>query len=168
MRCKWLFLVFIAALAASAEAQEQETKLIDRLLRPNMKLRSEEQDKKFAGRILSESKHARVRDFYFRDHALAKNFTGSREVATPTANTSSFRPARSTAFIESRNKLADSTFPTNRSRLNSLAYNTKKESKQREFHTAKFEARGKSQKALSAQSHPMTIDEVRDLLNKNK
>ena len=168
MRCKWLFLIFIAALAASAEAQEQETKLIDRLLRPNMKLRSEEQDKKFSGRSLSESKHARVRDFYFRDHALAKNFTDTREVATPTANTSSFHAARSTAVIESRNKLADSKFPTNPSHLNSLAYNTKQESKQREFHTAKFEGRGKSQKALSAQSHPTTIDEVRDLLNKNK
>ena len=168
MRFKLLVLSAIAAIAASASAQEQEPKLIDRLLRPNMKLRSDEQNKKFSGRSLSESKQVSVRDFYFRDHALAKNFTGSRDVATHSANTSSFRPARSTAFIESGHKLADSTFQTNRSRASSLAYNTKKDSEQRGFRTAKFEARGKSQKALSAQSHPMTIDEVRDLLNKNK
>lgn len=168
MRFRLLILFSIAAIAASANAQEQETKLIDRLLRPNMKLRSDEQNKKFSGRSLPESKRVSVRDYYFRDHELAKNFAGSRGVATPAATTSSFQPTRSTAFIESRNKLAESTFLTSRSQAGSLAYHAKMERDQREFHTAKFEARGKSQKALSAQSHPMTIDEVRDLLNKNK
>lgn len=31
-----------------------------------------------------------------------------------------------------------------------------------------FVLQGKSQKSLSAQDHPLTIDEVRELLNKNK
>jgi hypothetical protein len=39
----------------------------------------------------------------------------------------------------------------------------------REFSgTRPFLVRGKSQKALSAQDRPLSIDDVRELLNKNK
>src|SRR5690242_15795910 len=63
---KWvaIWLLVLAALSR-VHGQDQERKLMDRLLKPDMTLQSEAQNKKFIGdRTSSMNKHANVGTFY--------------------------------------------------------------------------------------------------------
>jgi hypothetical protein len=60
-------------------------------------------------------------------------------------------------------------FETKKARdVSTNAYRTKKYATRDFAGNRPFLGQGKSQKALHAQDRPLTIDEVRELLNKNK
>jgi hypothetical protein len=129
-------------IAAIARAQDQERKLVDRLLEPNMKLENSEQNKQFVGGGTVRPKSASTRSFYVSNATLTKTFAGSREFTTQS------HPSR---------------------QFGTQSENLPPAQKSRPFAgTSPFVEEGKSQKALHAQDHPLSIDDVRELLNKNK
>jgi hypothetical protein len=162
-----LFALGCLAVAINANGQEQERKLIDRLLKPDTALANSQQNKSF-----SQASSARTRSstpaagtFYVAEKNLSRNFVIDRRFATTSylarnfvtkkANTSTARASRTF----STQALPDATSKANASNRLST----------REFAGERaFYVHGKSQKSLDAQHHSLTIEEVRELLNKNK
>ena len=152
-------------LCGTARAQEQERKLVDRLLEPNTTLQNSQQNKQFAGAGAVTAKSASTRAFYVSNKELAKTFGdtrqfaskpySSRQFATKDATLPPAHPARTFATGEARGVSA--------ARDGSRRYETRQYAGNRPFLE-----QGKSQKALHAQDHPLSIDDVRELLNKNK
>ena len=155
-----------------AVAQKQETKLIDRLLRPNTALSNSAQDKKFAavGRA-SFNKRAPSRSFYSREKTLAKPFPGERAFTPQQFAARHFRMGDSSANIATRTELTknDRMIRTPAAPGIRVAPESNASIPVREFAgTRPFLGRGKSQKALQAYNRPLTIEQVRELLNKSK
>jgi hypothetical protein len=153
------------------KAQDQERKLVDRLLRPDMSLQSTEQKKKFVADGASISKKASVDTFYVEKKSNSKTFSGTRVFSTLQFNSRLFHGNHS-AFENSAQQ------PVGKSRL---TYSTRSASAAREAPQSDKKAasrayaenrpfldQGKSQKSLNRQNAPLTIEQVRELLNKNK
>jgi len=165
-----LFSVSLAVAIGTMRAQEQEQKLLDRLLKPNMSLQNTSYDKQFAARGARLDKRARTKTFYVADRRAEKKFvTGT--FATSSFTTEQSRYQRSEANIKPRNGIAkiDTPHETPAYRGVRSAPESERAVKTSQFRGSRpFLVRGKSQKSLSAQDRPLTIDQVRELLNKNK
>ncbi len=161
----------ILATAAMVSAQQQERKLIDRLLKPDTSLQNTAQGKEFIARGGAVStKKATTKSFYVASRSPEKEYTNVRSVDGKAFRTKESPLAQEKANTSSRTKLAriDDPYPTS-------AYDTRRArdaGKTAEVSnysdTRPFLVRGKSQKALSAQDRPLTIEQVRELLNKNE
>jgi len=151
-------------------AQDQERKLVDRLLRPDMTLQSSEQ-KKFIADGTSINKKARVGTFYVEKKSKSKTFLGTRELSTQQFNSQPFHGSRS-AFENSSQQAAGNSrlaYPTQSARGPRDAPQSDKKVGSRAYaENRPFRDQGKSQKSLNRQNAPLTIDQVRELLNKNK
>jgi hypothetical protein len=154
-----------------ASAQQQEDKLADRLLKPNMSLANSAQKKKFDAAGTFIAKRAPSKSFYTRDKSLAKSFPSERTFSSRQFAAHRFKPEDTTANVSPSSQLmkADTIHPV------SASYGTRIASEDgRGLRTASFAGNrpflgsGKSQEALSAQDTPLTIEQVRELLNKNK
>lgn len=169
MRAGLVIALFFLSVAL-VRAQEQEQKLLDRLLKPNMSLQNPEQSKQFTAGGEVMTKKSPTRWFFFHKRTEEKQFAGVKEYHAKAFATKQSRFANQQADTSTRNKLtkidepyATHTYDTRAARDAGKAAST------REYADVRpFLAKGKSQKSLSAQDHPMTIDEVRELLNKNK
>jgi hypothetical protein len=164
-------MILLLVAAESAHAQQQDRKLMDRLLKPDTTLVSPEQNKQFAFRGTTMTKTAPTKSFYVPGRSDEKRFTATSEIApssyrtnaSPDANRPAILPSRSAApTSENRYPVRDYT------NAHSLADAEKTVDTSAYSGTRAFLVRGKSQKALSAHDKPLTIDEVRELLNKNK
>ena len=168
---RWIFLSLGLVLsAASAFAQRQENKLIHRLLRPDMSLGNSAQDKKFnAVDGTPIDKKFVAKSFYSGDQATAKKFSAEK----------SFSPKKFRAkklfwgdvaeyFIGATvTPNAHARFATKGSSTVRTASEGGKVVKVRDYpENRPFLAKGTRQKALSQQDKPLTIEEVRELLNK--
>lgn len=157
-------------LFSGARAQTQERSLVDRLLKPDMSLQNSAQNKQFRADGESINKRATVASFYFENKSKPRTFSETRD----------FRSARfdTRAFLEGKRRNSSSDKPANSISTFSGAslqhpvrdaYDHDKTVKGRDFADQHpFLDRGKSQKYLSRQTPPMTIEQVRELLNKNK
>jgi hypothetical protein len=151
--------------ALGAHAQEQERKLVDRLLEPNTALANPNQNKQFNGAGAVTAKSAATREFYVSKRELAKTFVGTREVST--RSYSSREWAAKAAYVPPAP--ASKTFATEQARGVKSARESDKDYQTRKFAGNRpFLGRGKSQSALHQQDRPLSIDDVRELLNKNK
>jgi hypothetical protein len=164
-------LVLLISLRPSV-AQQQETKLVDRLLRPNTSLANSAQNKKFvpagAG---SFDKRAPSRSFYSPEKTLTKTFPGEQTFTPRQFAARHFRAGDSAANLSTRSQLTknDKVFATPAMPGTRVAPESGANSPVREFAGNRpFLDRGKSQKALAAQNTPLTIEQVRELLNKSK
>jgi len=164
VRLSLLVLAFLT-LATASYAQEQERKLVDRLLSPNMKLANSDQNKKFTGGSEAPTRSAATKSFYISEKKLSKTFVADR-----TASTTSFRTRDYSTHAAVVPTLPPTrSYQTKQARDSSPgAYSTKKYATRDFGGNRPFLGQGKSQKALHAQDRPLTIDEVRELLNKNK
>ena len=165
-----LAISFLLLLPLLAQAQQQEEKLVDRVMKPNMSLRNDAQNKHFNAGGASVSKKAYVAAFYAPNKSVAKRFSGEREFNAKQYSARRFESGDTAANLSTRSilKNAQSNYAT-RTTPTFRAGDSTKSSAISEFAGSRtFLGRGKSQKALSAQDKPMTIDEVRELLNKNK
>lgn len=164
----FLLLVWSASIA---RAQEQERKLVDRLLRPNMELQNAAQGKKFIADGVSVDKKAAVNSFRIPENARTKKYSADREFSATEFAARHFRDGDAAAPVNRHMKLAkqanlDSATTTLAGRTSSDQGKTVATS---EFAGKRpFLGRGKSQKALSQHDTPLTIEQVRELLNKNK
>jgi hypothetical protein len=156
----------------SAPAQEQEKKLVDRLLKPDLTLQNAAQGKQFHARSNRIEKQVPLRSFYIPEKSLMKTFQGEREYVANTVTSPRFRYGSAVANVTAPYEL-----PTTAERYRSMTAALPKEapgsgrvmtvSNSSETNRP-FLGRGKSQKALSQKDTPLTIDQVRELLNKNK
>lgn len=169
-------LLLILALLGSglglAQAQEQERKLLDRVLKPDMSLQSDLQKKQFVPGGAVETKQARTKWFFLRKRSPEKEFAGVRNYDAKTFATQQSRFAASRADVSTRSQLQKMSEPypaPGYGGVKAAGDGTRRVSTS-EFanSTRPFLVRGKSQKALSQQDKQLTIDEVRELLNKNK
>jgi hypothetical protein len=152
-------------------AQDQERKLVDRLLRPDMTLQSSEQKKKFIADGTSINKKANVGTFYVEQKSRSKKFSGTRELSTQQFNSRPFYGSRNAPETSSQQAVGNSqrTYPTQSARgPRDAAQSEKKVTNRAYAGNRPFLDQGKSQKSLNQQNAPLTIDQVRELLNKNK
>jgi hypothetical protein len=164
MRLSLLGLAFLA-LATASYAQEQERKLVDRLLSPNTKLANPDQNKKFAGGSEAPTRSAATKSFYFSEKNLSKTFVADR--SAPTTSFRSRNYSTQSATVPTLPPVR--SYQTKKTREASPSTDSTKKYATRDFAGNRpFLGQGKSQKALHAQDRPLTIDEVRELLNKNK
>jgi hypothetical protein len=169
---RW-FVAFCLFLLVRPEvfSQDQEHKLVDRLIRPNTELQNEAQNKKFLADRKSINKQATIGTFYVQKKSNSKEFAGTRDFSSWQFNAQSFHGDERQANTLSRNQIVNShTSYATRSTIGVGAANdANKIAAGRTFAGKRpFLDKGKSQKALSAHNKPLTIEEVRELLNKNK
>lgn len=172
MRAIFVTLLFCLG-AITGIAQVQERKLMDRVLKPDMTLENSAQNKQFVPSGASApAKRVRPKMFQFLQRSQARDYAGVRKFETRNFQARKAPDEGREANLATRNVVAE----------NGRAYQTATYSGVRtasaaqksvaasEFHDSgrAFLVRGKSQKALSAQDRPLTIDDVRELLNKNK
>lgn len=159
------------ASTAAAFAQEQEGKLVDRILKPNMSLVNSAQNKKFRTAGVPVAQRAPSKSFETTYKSFGKPFAGAREFSARTFAAHPFQAGNRTATVSTKSaatktemvyapSTADSTrvAPENGNSIAATPFAGDRP----------FLGRGKSQKALSARDTPLTIEQVRELLNKNK
>ena len=164
--------IFAMALA-TGHSQDQERKFIDRLLRPNMELQNSSQNKRFTTFDVTKkvaNNPAHVRDFAGERSAHVKSFSGTEQFPAQQFRASTFRGGDSSAHLATRTlAYSNRSLDTKAATGIRTSDNSWKSNAVRDFAgTRPYLGEGKSQKALKQQDRPLTIDEVRELLNKNK
>jgi len=151
--------------------QNQDAKLIDRLLKPNLALVNPAQNQKFDASGIFATQSAPLKNYYAQESSLTKSFPRVRTFAARKFATGHFQRGENAARVPleprslevSASPVATSSYDGRIAREDGrnipvVSFPDKR----------KFLAQGKSQKALSAQDRPLTIEQVRELLNKNK
>ncbi|MEP6699206.1 MAG: hypothetical protein ABJB09_05690 [Verrucomicrobiota bacterium] len=170
MRALVAFLTLLSGIAAAA-AQEQENKLMDRLLRPDMEMANPAQQKKFMADGAAVDKRARTNSFYTPEKSLGKTFPAKRSFLSRIFATNRSRVADTTANLSTRSSLtnAHTAYVTPNAYPTRAAAGGERSAPGKDFSgNRSFLDQGKSQKSLDHHEAPMTIDQVRELLNKNK
>ena len=158
---------------STASAQNQERRLIDRLLKPDMELANAEQNKRFSdNRPGSFDKAARTATFYSPQKAVTKSFPGERTLTPREFAARHFRAGDSAAYISSRSQppKSDTMIATPAATAGTrVASESNASAPVHEYADNRpFLGKGKSQKSLRALDKPLTIEQVRELLNKSK
>ncbi len=163
--------MFLTAALCCVHAQDQEKKLVDRLLKPDMTLQNDAQNKKFVGDgSVSVNKRANVGTFFIHQKPRSKSFSGTRDVSTTQFYSQTYRGGR-TAYVSSQQTFANSkaTFANQTATgVRDAPQSGKKVASRAYAGNRPFLDEGKSQKSLNRQNDPLTIEQVRELLNKNK
>ena len=150
-------------------AQDQESKLVDRLLRPDTALRNNAQNKQFRADGASINKKANVGTFYVQKKSNSKSFAGTRDFSARQYNSQSFHGIRSASGTPKAFASSRPSYPTRTARgLRDAPQSDKKVASRSYAENRPFLDKGKSQKSLNRQNAPLTIEQVRELLNKNK
>jgi hypothetical protein len=159
---------------STAFAQKQERRLIDRLLKPDTELANPAQNKKFSDtRSSSFNKPARTATFYSAQKPVTKTFSDQRSLTPRQFAARHFRAGDSAAYLSSRSQPPKSDTmivpPTATAGIR-VAPESNTSTPIREYASGNrpFLGKGKSQKSLHAQDKPLTIEQVRELLNKSK
>jgi hypothetical protein len=168
---RWLAIIcLVFLLVPTSQAQQQESSLVDRLLRPNMELQNKAYDKKFVASNAVVERRGTVGTFYLQPNRAEKSFADERAYSakqyTPRSSNSGSRTVSSSQNRSANLSASIGTSPVHDVRDAYEGHNAVTGRDYADQH--QFNARGKSQKSLDRQSPPLTIDQVRELLNKNK
>jgi hypothetical protein len=172
VRISFAVFVLLTAALCCLHAQDQEKKLVDRLLKPDMTLQNDAQNKKFVGdSSVSINKRASVGTFYVHQKPRSKSFSGIRDFSTTQFYSQTYRGERPAYEVSSQQTLATSksTYANQTARgIRNAPQSGKKVASRAYTGNRPFLGEGKSQKSLNRQNEPLTIEQVRELLNKNK
>lgn len=161
----WLAVVSLPA----ALAQNQERSLVDRLLKPDTTLRNNAQNRKFIADGAPINKRAAVSTFYIQQKPKPASVAGTREFSSGNFNSRPFPNGNRTSVSAQRQAHDSESYSTSSVTKLPNAPDSDKEKASRTFAGQRpFLERGKSQKSLDRQNPPLTIEQVRELLNKNK
>jgi hypothetical protein len=152
-------------------AQEQEAKLLDRLLKPDTSLKNPAQDKQFVTpNAVSADKRVSAPSVSFPAKSPAKTFSGQRAFTSKEFSTRRNRAGETVADITPRSRPMKTDSVMSPSAVTvQIAPESGTTVSGREFAGSRpFLAEGKSQKALRTKNKPLTIEQVRELLNKSK
>jgi hypothetical protein len=169
MRCSpVLFLICFYPAAGWAQAQQQS--LIDRLLRPNMDLQNSAQGKAFAVDSCGTTRAGAGREFVAEPSRKEKSFMGTRTIVVQEYHSRSFQSdSRNCGWLRRRAANIPGELAMPAASGVRQTRDAHWEIASRDFPGAgEFREPGKSQKSLDRQNPPLTIDQVRGLLNKNK
>jgi hypothetical protein len=169
---RWICLLLgLTTFSTFAQAQEQENKLVDRLLRPNMELSNPAQNRKFTTvEGTSVDKEFEAKQFYSGKESTSKTFWGGKSFLSKTFGTGEYARAEAAANATANAEIAyASQFADKKSSVGRKSSFAEKKTQGKDYADNRpFLGQGTRQKILSQQNHAMTIDEVRDLLNKSK
>lgn len=160
--------VFLFSLGTGAFAQEQESRLLDRVLKPDMTLANSAQNKQFVAVGQTTAQSVSGRGFGGVRETPAKEYSGKRAFFAWLFGTTREFPRSRTALLARRSEVPQKTFSTRASPLRESSDAAKSVAASGYPGDRPFIAHGKSQKNLDAQRHQMSIDDVRELLNRNK
>jgi len=163
-------MVLLAGVSA-ASAQEQERKLLDRVLRPDMALVNSAQNKQFGVSEISVAKSAQPKNFSIPDRSPVKSFSPGGVFPSRQFAARHFQAGDRAANISARSQptKSDPVYIVPAADFTRVAPENGNCLAVTPFAGSRpFLGRGKSQKALSARDTPLTIEQVRELLNKNK
>jgi hypothetical protein len=176
MRLFPCLLVLLAA-ATVARAQEQEQKLMDRIMKPNTSLQATEQSRAFyQGKSGAQDKTASTKTFYSPSHVQLKDYNaksfydghgywnGTYKYETKQANTSPKFLGIFPLLKHYETKSMDTKVANEASRnYVTREYDT------RTYDTRTFETRDyRGRETEASTKGGLSIDQVRELLNKNK
>lgn len=166
----FLCLFCLLLCAGIGRAQEQENKLVDRLLKPDMTLANPAQNKQFTGTgTTAVDKKFEAKSFYSGAERTTKSFSGGKDFSAKGYETGKFGRAEKAANTDGEPIYAKTKFLTGESSLVHSAREGEKVAPTRDYAGNRpFLGEGTRQKILSQQDKPLTIDEVRELLNKSK
>jgi hypothetical protein len=140
-------------------------------MKPNMTLENEAQNKKFTADRTSVNKRANVPTFYLQQKTPAKRFSGTRDFSAKKVDGGSFKQGDAAGAANLASKKAASSTYSQASKTAAVksVYDQDKAQSSRDYSGNRpYLEQGKSQKSLNRKNKPMTIEEVRELLNKNK
>jgi hypothetical protein len=151
-------------------AQHQEQSLVDRLLRPNMELKNSAQGKKFTTASTAIERHGTVGTFFLQPNRNEKSFVGARVLTAPKYPSRTFHEnAATAASLQDRNANTPANLSISSVRDIHQTNDAHNAIAGRGYAaTGPFQEQGKSQKSLDRRNPPLTIEQVRELLNKNK
>ena len=171
MRTSFTVWTLLTAAVCCVHAQDQEKKLLDRLLKPDMALQNDAQNKKFGGDgSASINKRAHIGSFYVHQKPSSKNYSGTRDFSTTQFYSQTYRDGR-TYDVSSQQTLANSkaAYGSQTARgVRDAPQSGKKVASRAYAGSRPFLNEGTNQKSLNRKTEPLTIEQVRELLNKNK
>ena len=136
-----------------------------------MTLQNDAQNKKFVGDgSVSVNKRANVGTFFIHQKPRSKSFSGTRDVSTTQFYSQTYHGGR-TAYVSSQQTFANSkaTFANQTAAgVRDAPQSGKKVASRAYAGNRPFLDEGKSQKSLNRKNESLTIEQVRELLNKNK
>ena len=173
-RFAFIFSVALLALAAflpAACAQVQEKKLSERIMNPDMTLEYSPQSKSFGGgKGYQDPKrgNAIVKDFYFTEKYSPKGFA-TKDFRSKNFSMGDFKFDTKTANVKT-SRDAGKAYETKSATVKDARESGKTYGTSTFAQTREHIERGKAQGSLDAEQKkgPKTIDDVRELLNKNK
>ncbi|MFL6537316.1 MAG: hypothetical protein ACJ8JD_03965 [Chthoniobacterales bacterium] len=160
--------IVVLLIASTAFAQEQESKLVDRLLKPDMTLANSAQDKQFIAVRHATAKSVSAHEFGGVHEMPLKEYGGQRAFFAWLFGRTRDFPRPHSAVLASRSEVPQKTFTTQETAVRESNDAQKSVTADDYAGNRPFVAQGRSQKSLDAKRHQMSIDEVRDLLNRNK
>lgn len=156
-------------LVSTLRAQDQERSLVNRLLKPDTTLQNNAQNKQFRADSHSIEKQATVASFYIEKKSKPETFTATRDFNAKNFSSSSYDGGDRTNYSADKHTQKVANYSTSAARhLGNVSYSNKSARSRDYAAQHPFLDRGKSQKSLNRQNPPMTIEQVRELLNKNK
>jgi hypothetical protein len=166
---RWVvFLCLFGTCFVTSWAQDQERSLVDRLLRPNMDLQNNAQAKTFRANSKVAEKRSDVGTFFLQPTIKEKSFADAHSATTKQYRPASFQ-TDSRVTYSTREAILPGQLTTSSARGIRAAHDAHLEVSGRTFADERaFREEGKSQKSLDRRNPPLTIDQVRELLNKNK
>ena len=171
MRTSFTVWTLLTAAVCCVHAQDQEKKLLDRLLKPDMALQNDAQNKKFGGDgSASINKRAHIGSFYLHQKPSSKNYSRTRDFSTTQFYSQTYRDGR-TYDVSSQQTLANSkaAYGSQTARgVRDAPQSGKKVASRAYAGNRPFLNEGTNQKSLNRKTEPLTIEQVRELLNKNK
>jgi hypothetical protein len=169
---RFLAFCLLAVVCSPARAQDQERKLVDRLLRPDTALQNDAQNKKFMAAGASIDKRATVEPFYAPQRSKPKTFSQTRQFSAWQFNSRSFHQSdegRVKFLTQQSLRNSGRTYAVPSANNLHAAHDANKITSSRDYvGNRPFLGQGKSQKSLSRKNPPLTIEQVREILNKNK
>ena len=136
-----------------------------------MTLQNRAQNKKFTTRIQAFDKQAEVRPFYVAKVPRTKEYVDQREFSAKEFAAHHFRDGEVTSTMQARAQRVKTFGVDDRTgalRLRDMPGGSTKVASSAFTGTGPFLDKGKSQNALGQHDTPLTIEQVRELLNKNK
>ena len=140
-------------------------------MKPDMTLENSAQNKQFTADKTSVKKKAHVSTFYLEKKPQQKDYAGTRDFRSGEFNTDNYKQRdQAVAGALAEKTAPQSTYTdSGKGAKTRQAYDQNKTPKSRQYAGSRpYLEQGKSQKSLNRKNRPMTIDEVRELLNKNK
>ena len=146
--------------------------MVDRLLKPDMTLQNDAQNKKFGGDgSASINKRASVGTFFIHKKPASKNYSGAKDFSTTQFYSQTYRGGRNAYDVSSHQTFANSKAIYGSQTAHGVRdapQSGKKVASRAYAGNRPFLDEGTNQKSLSRKNEPLTIEQVRELLNKNK